>query len=293
MEDLIFWSEAGRTILKLKELGIASVATLGKYSYLGTRAKLETHVHEKMIEIVYCDSGQQIYEVNNQKFLIRGGDVFVTFPNEPHGTAEHPEEKGAIYWLQIEIPDDKNNFLGYSDQNATCLINALLNLPRRHFRVSVIIKSIFEEIFGLCNQTVSDYTKLVISHQITSALLVIISNALSNVNTTNDLRVEKVLKYINENLDSDLSIFILANNHHISESHFKRWFKKEIGITPMDYIQRQKIEYAKQQLAYQEELSITDIAFQLNFSSSQYFSTVFRKYAGMTPLEYRKGVVTM
>ncbi|MGV3604442.1 MAG: AraC family transcriptional regulator [Dyadobacter fermentans] len=288
MANLINRSEPGRSILHFQELGIDDAFMLGKYSYLGTRTKLDEHVHEDIIEIVYCDSGQQIYQVHNEQFLIRGGDVFVTFPNEPHSTADHPEEKGALYWLQIKIPKDKTSFLGHSHENAACLIDALTGLKRRHFKGSATIKTILDKIFGLCSQDISPYSKLAIAHQLTSVLLTVIEDSSDfRPNASDVLRVEKVLTYIEENLGNSFSVSKLADHHHISESHFKRWFKKEVGVAPMDYIQRRKIERAKSELANNWGMNITDIAFQLNFSSAQYFSTVFKKYVGTTPFEYR------
>lgn len=289
MSNLLVREEGRRTILNLKDQGIENGVILGKYTYLGIRSKLDMHFHKDIMEIVYCDTGLQIYQVNGQQFQIKGGDVFITFPNEPHSTANYPEEKGSIYWLQVEIPQDKNHFLGNSHQNSFCLIDALLNLQKRHFKGSEKIKTTLEEIFFLYRKHLTPYSKLVISHKLTSILLTVIEDSSILESTRNcDERVEKAINYIEENLDSDLSISILADHHHLSESHFKRWFKKEVGITPMDYIQRKRIEQAKQDLVYKRELSITDIAFQLKFSSSQYFSTVFKKYAGISPFEYRE-----
>lgn len=280
-------SNSGRNVLNLKELGAESAFLLGKYSYAGAHAHLETHVHENIMEIVYCDKGRQVYEVNNQQFEIGGGDVFVTFPDEPHSTANHPEEKGAIYWLQIEMPENNSGFLGYQGGNADSFVNALLSLPKRHFKGNVVIRKYLDEIFRL-GQDVNAYSLLSIHILLAQTLQLVIACAeAADTDTGKGLRIEKVKKYIDEHLDSELSIAILAERHHISESHFKKWFKNEIGITPMDYIQRRKIEAAKNTLSRNNDLNVTDIAYQLNFSSSQYFATVFKKYVGITPLEYR------
>lgn len=59
-----------------------------------------------------------------------------------------------------------------------------------------------------------------------------------------------------------------------------------MGITPREYINSLKVEYAKNMLL-DENYNITDVAFDLNFSSSNYFSSVFKQFTGFTPSQYR------
>ena len=80
---------------------------------------------------------------------------------------------------------------------------------------------------------------------------------------------------------------------NLSDSHFKSWFKKEAGMPPLDYILRMRIEEGKKLMASHPGETIASIAYQLNFSSSQYFATVFKKYAGISPAAFRQGVVSV
>jgi AraC-like DNA-binding protein len=63
-------------------------------------------------------------------------------------------------------------------------------------------------------------------------------------------------------------------------------FKAATGLSPNDFLQRHRIEVAREQLANPRR-TITNIAMSTGFNSSQYFSNVFQKYCGMTPSEYR------
>ena len=281
-------TKSTRIILDLGALGVDNAVLLGRYSYYGASSSLQPHMHQNIMEIVYCDRGQQVYEVGQEQFVIRGGDVFVTFPNEQHSTADQPEEKGIVYWLQIEIPANNSHFLGYSGKNAASLLNALKSLPARHFRGNTMIRKCLDEIFQFGKETATDFDRLSIHIRLAQLLqLVVVCSETARVQPGNSLRTERVKKYIEDHLDTNLSIPVLASHHGISQSHFKRWFKNEVGVTPMDYIQRRKMERAKKTLAHHREFNVMDIAYQLNFSSPQYFATVFKKYAGQTPLEYR------
>lgn len=70
-------------------------------------------------------------------------------------------------------------------------------------------------------------------------------------------------------------------------SRFKAKFKGQMGVTPHAYMNALKIDSAKIYLKA-EKLSVTEIAYMLNFSSSHHFASVFKKYAGCTPTEFRK-----
>jgi len=71
-----------------------------------------------------------------------------------------------------------------------------------------------------------------------------------------------------------------------SRSYLFAIFKSATGMTPNDYYLRIRIEKAQQLLAHSAQ-PVTSIALETGFSSSQYFSSVFRKYTGQTPVEYR------
>ncbi len=74
---------------------------------------------------------------------------------------------------------------------------------------------------------------------------------------------------------------------HLSLSRFKARFKNEVGLPPADFIMRGKIERARQLLAA-GDLSVTQIAMRLGFSSTQYFATAFKRHTGKTPSQARR-----
>ncbi|MBD2060646.1 helix-turn-helix transcriptional regulator [Oculatella sp. FACHB-28] len=69
--------------------------------------------------------------------------------------------------------------------------------------------------------------------------------------------------------------------------HFIRLFKQSTDLTPYQYVQRRRVEMAKK-LLNQQNLTVLDISKQTGFQSSNYFSNIFCKYAGVTPTSYRK-----
>ncbi|OMF37680.1 hypothetical protein BK133_03820 [Paenibacillus sp. FSL H8-0548] len=102
--------------------------------------------------------------------------------------------------------------------------------------------------------------------------------------------VEKAEIYIEMNFAEDISMDEMAGKLHVHPSHLMRVFKKEKGITISYYRNQRRIKEAKQLILY-SNLSMTEIAIMIGFSNSQYFSKFFKEEAGVTPLEFKKGII--
>lgn len=102
-----------------------------------------------------------------------------------------------------------------------------------------------------------------------------------------DNRIAKTVLYIRKHLNEAIELEKLAEISCLSKDHFIRLFKKELGTTPLQYINQKKIEKA-QLLLITEELAVKVIAFQLAFDDYSYFNRLFKKTTGVTPQEYRR-----
>ena len=149
------------------------------------------------------------------------------------------------------------------------------------------MKKILDEIFSLYAAEQQPIHRLRIINLLTTFMLAVVQYAGSDARQTYSGRVAEVKKYITEHLYDDLSIELLAKKLHLSDAHFKSWFKKELGMPPLDYILRARVDEGKKIMRRNSRLSMSDIAYQLNFSSPQYFATVFKKYAGISPAAFR------
>jgi AraC-like DNA-binding protein len=97
----------------------------------------------------------------------------------------------------------------------------------------------------------------------------------------------QVLAYIAQHLDGDVSLTTLAQTANLSNYHFLRAFKAEMGFTPHQYIMDQRVQRAKV-LLKQNGSDIAKIACNTGFASHQHFTTVFSKTVGRTPSAYRQ-----
>jgi AraC family transcriptional regulator len=96
-----------------------------------------------------------------------------------------------------------------------------------------------------------------------------------------------VKTFVNENLTRNLSLADIAAQAQIRPSHFARAFKESTGLSPHQYILRRRIDRAIEMLE-NERSTLAGIAYDLGFSSQAHFATVFRKFTGTQPGNYRE-----
>ncbi|WP_432664362.1 AraC family transcriptional regulator [Wukongibacter baidiensis] len=104
--------------------------------------------------------------------------------------------------------------------------------------------------------------------------------------TSERFEIEEIVGYMHQHFGKKLSNLELAKAINMSESHFIRIFKKETGMTPMQYLTNVRIEKAKKLLKIDRK-NITEISLICGFNSTSHFSSSFTKYVGMTPSNYR------
>ena len=97
----------------------------------------------------------------------------------------------------------------------------------------------------------------------------------------------KVLEYIEKNYKENISLEEIANYVHMNKSYLSHLFKKETQKNIYSYLLDFRMEKAKKLLAETKQ-SIYQVGCLVGIPDSAYFSKVFKKYTGMTPLEFRK-----
>ena len=103
-----------------------------------------------------------------------------------------------------------------------------------------------------------------------------------------DKLLEKIMECIRKNLtNSDLNIDMISDEVGISRVHLHRKMKELTGQTPHDFIRSIRLKKAAQLLA-EKGMNVTEVMYACGFANSASFSTIFRKYYGMSPRDYMK-----
>lgn len=103
----------------------------------------------------------------------------------------------------------------------------------------------------------------------------------------NDEAIKKAQEYIEHNFEQKLSIETIAKMVHLNSRSFLRRFKKATYNTPIEYMQRVKIEAAKKKLESTAD-TILEVMYGIGYNDEKSFRATFKKYSGLSPKEYRR-----
>ena len=95
------------------------------------------------------------------------------------------------------------------------------------------------------------------------------------------------MAYLHEHYAEPISRRDLAHHLGLSDDYLTYCFRREVGMTPISYLNRYRVNRAKV-LLRESEQSVTEIAMAVGFSDSSYFARVFRRQVGVSPDVYRR-----
>lgn len=108
---------------------------------------------------------------------------------------------------------------------------------------------------------------------------------------TSNLLVTRAIAYMEENYHKKIGLRDLADALYLSPNYLSELFKRHTGENFSDYLLRLRMHHAKRYLA-NIQYKISDVAGLVGFSDSRYFSSTFKRFYGLTPLEYRNKILS-
>ena len=286
-EPIRHFERPGKRVLNLQTAGVPFIPILSQSEGCRTvSGPAVLHVHPGCIEIVYCRRGVFFFETPDHDYPFLPETVFTSRDDEPHRLNINP--KGHfVYRVLVEMPKAGKGFPGLSRDESRWLAHSLTALPR-HFRVpdeSVCLA--FARMFAawdLKDEAVGRRA-FELRNASYSLLLAVVVAAEKGLDVSVNPRVMKLVKEMEVNPVGDFRSEVMCRDSGLSLRNFNRAFQLAAGIPPQAYLRACKIRRAQKLLDGGQ--SVTDVALELGFSSSQYFATVFGMETGMSPTQWR------
>ena len=237
------------------------------------------HWHE-YFELLYFISGKSDFVCDNERYVAKPGDFLIVNPNELHSISDEQENHHHIC-LQIspqffsDVAFDNYIFKPHieGDPQIKEYIEKILVTWERH-----------EPAYDI---EVKSLTYSLIAYLIKNHVANFLSDSAVQFRKNKPKTINEIIMHISKNYHTHMTTSSLADKFHLTEQHLCTIFKRATGKTPIDYINRRRVYTAATYLKTTNK-RITDIALNVGFGDSHYFTQVFKKYMGVSPREYRK-----
>ncbi|KAB7709094.1 helix-turn-helix domain-containing protein [Bacillus aerolatus] len=248
------------------------------------------HWHDE-IQFVLIVKGEAIFQINEEKLVVREGDGLFINSGCLH-MAEEKNHSGCVYiCLNVSphfiLPQELYTTYVYPYIQAT-------NFPYLYIEANELWgKNILAAIVKI-NQWIqqkSTYYEIDITVQLTFIWQNLIINGFQlEYNQTEMLkshRMKQMLNWVHLHFAEEIMLDDIARAGQLSRSECCRYFKRILKTTPLSYVIVYRIQKSLA-LLQQAESNVTEVAYQVGFNSTSYFIDKFRKSMNMTPLAYKK-----
>lgn len=252
------------------------------------------------MEIVYVSQGHLRWEVEGRVEDIFPQSVFFTFPWEEHGSRDEYEPGHHCYWVVLGlhgaggISPKKyalHPALGFSKSETARIRRVLTGASHRSFRSSREVAWIVPELVNECRRADSFAQPAVQS--LTRLLLVELIRCIESEKPSGkvlsgvETRVRACIQAIGERSGETWTLEGMSRLSGLSRTRFAEMLKKITGDTPLVYLRRMRVRRA-QELLRGTNRSITEIALETGFASSQHFARIFKHFCQQPASRYRE-----
>ncbi len=231
---------------------------------------------------IYCIEGKGWYRAGEQEHAVTANQYFILPAGTPHAYGADEHDPWTIYWIHF-----KGKLASHFARQS---LRPVEIKPGIHSRISNRI-DLFEEIFRTLEMGYSHenllYACSIFYHYLGTLRYLQQYRDAARLETEKNDVVTASIHFMRENIEKKLTLQEIASHTGYSPSHFSVLFGKRTGYAPLAYFNLLKIQQACQLLDF-TDMKINQVCFKIGIEDSYYFSRLFRKIMGMSPLEYKR-----
>jgi Transcriptional regulator containing an amidase domain and an AraC-type DNA-binding HTH domain len=264
------------------------LGTLLRITDIGFYPKADSHFRARLATeamqyiLIYCVEGEGIVRVNQQEYSLQPNQLIIIPKGTKHSYGSKPGNPWTIYWIHFD-----GTLAGHFSEG--------LNKPKD---ISPAIDSriedriqLFDEMYSTLRNGYSQanlsYCISVFFHFLGSLRYLGVFRENRATDNTETGLIEKSIHYMRENIHRRLTLAHIADYSGLSVSHFTALFQQKTGFPPISYFLQLKIQQACHYLDF-TDMKINQISTSLGINDPLYFSRIFSKTMGVSPLIYRK-----
>lgn len=224
---------------------------------------------------LYCLEGEGWIKINKKTIRLTPNTAFIIPENTAHKYGSSVKDAWSIYWIHFS-----GNYAATLYKRFSTSVDEAIKIAFDESRINLL-----NEIIKLLENDFSD-EKIEMTHfkLITFLSSLCYSNTLDN---TIEDKISHSIAFMKTNLNQVLSIDALANQACYSVSRYSELFKQKTGYSPIQFFIRLKIQKSCEYL-YFTNLNIKEICKEVGFDDPYYFSRMFKKQIGLSPMQYKK-----
>ena len=261
----------------------------------------QEHIHNEF-EFFVVLRGEGVAKIKSHTYNIKQGDAYLINSGEVHAYSRNPVSNIVLDKMKDSAPlflfvQISNHCLReYFPQIRTTVFNScnlrdymkeedveeVVNLLVESARLYFLEDNLYQlKILGNIAQVLTRcYEKVPYE---------IISEAQKNNLKQKNLRIERIISYIDANFETQIRLQDLAEQENLSPTHFSHLFTSLFGVTFQDYVNIKRMEQCIR-LMPNKEKTLLEISYESGFSDPKYMNRMFIKHYGYTPKEYRRRI---
>ncbi len=253
------------------------------------------HSHD-YTELTVILSGNGKYHIEGNTYNVQAGDVIMCNPGVKHQSLEANEKEPIIEFVA-----------GFTDFHFTGMPENSITIKDGGYVLRMSSEN-RQEVKKRCYEMVAEYEAnnlgkyFMMKAQLMQIVLVILREMQPVTEQQKSCRfesynknyvVKKIISYLNENYACKISLDQIAQNLYLSPVYISKLFKEETGESPINYLIKIRLEKAKDMLEKEVQGSVKSVAKNVGYDDVYHFSKLFKKYYGISPLNYRKKVTQL
>lgn len=250
------------------------VQEIGKSTSLKKHTSSRNYLQSFLFFIVTDGFGVLNYE-NNKYKLSKGSVVFINCNN----SYSHTSDNWTIKWIHFNGPNIESIYSKYLSRGGKPTYSS-----SSFDKYNLLIDSVFDDVSS--NEFTADMN---INSRLSELLAQIMLETVYQSSTSKKhiYNINEIKNYIDDNYLSNISLEKLSEVFYINKFYLTRLFKDSYSKTINEYISYKRIAKAKELLRFSNK-TIEQIAVECNIPDSNYFSRVFKKIEGISPIKYRQ-----